>query len=162
MERKEQPVPPISSPELSGRPYDLSVAREMAAPPGVLYEAWTTGFDTWFAAPGTVLMQGAVDAVFFFETHFDGERHPHYGRFLALDPDRHLEMTWLTTSTLGAETVVTVDFEPSGAGTLLRLTHAGFPDEALRDRHADAWPRVLAHLDEQFDPATGSATTGRA
>ena len=50
----------------------------------------------------------------------------------------------------GAETVVTVELEPQGAGTRLRLTHAGFLDEESRDQHAQAWPQVLAQLDERM------------
>ena len=145
-------------PDLTDRPYALNVEHVFRAPPAALYAAWTEHFDLWFAAPGTVLMRAAIDEPFFFETEFKAEnastakRYPHYGRFLRLETNALVELTWVTGAggTEGSETVVTVEFQRAVGGTRLRLSHGGFATEAARDRHRHAWPLVLERLERQL------------
>lgn len=145
----------VPKPDISSRPFRCVVERAMTSAPHDIYVAWTEQFERWFAAPGTVLMRAQVDAPFFFETLYAGTRQPHYGRFLRLEPDRLVEVTWVTgpDGTEGAETVVTVEIAASGSGSSVRLTHAGFLNEAAMRRHERAWAEVLAQQDKALSGA---------
>ena len=134
----------------SARPLTMRVERLMKASASELYEAWTERFDAWFAQPGELLMTPEIDKPFFFYNRKDWGRHPHYGRFLELRRDELIEMAWVTGEggTEGAETVIRVELSPQGGGTLLRLTHSGFPHEQSRNGHAENWPEALEVLDE--------------
>jgi uncharacterized protein YndB with AHSA1/START domain len=125
----------------------------MTASASHIYWAWTDGFDRWFARPGAIKMRAAVDEPFWFETEHAGERHAHYGRFLALVPDELIELTWMTGTpgTAGAETVVKVELAQLGSGTRLRLTHVGFYDQAGLRQHDKAWPQLLPRIDSFFE-----------
>jgi uncharacterized protein YndB with AHSA1/START domain len=128
------------------------VERAMTATPEQIYDAWVRRLDTWFSAPGELSMRDAL-VPFWFATMHEGSRHSHYGRFLVLDEPSTIEMTWVTgrMGTDGAETLVRVDLAASGNGTALALRHSGFYDEAATQRHRDAWPAVLAHLDRSLN-----------
>ena len=129
--------------------HEFTVEQTMAATPQAIFRAWTEGFHTWFATPGAIRVRPAVGEPYWFDVVHDGERHPHYGRFLALEPGLLIEQTWVTgkNGTQGAETTVRVELEPVAGGTRIRLTHGGFYDIDSAQRHADSWPQILVHLD---------------
>jgi len=141
--------------QVGGSPISFTVEHSMNASPADVFVAWTEAFDTWFASSGAIRMTPSEGEPYWFDVVHEGIRHPHYGRFLALDRGRLIEQTWVTGEggTEGAEAVVRIELAPTDSGTILRLAHSGFGSEEAARRHADSWPQILAHLDEVFtDP----------
>lgn len=136
-------------PDLSSRPFSMTVEQQMTAPADRIYDAWTRGFDKWFAQPGELIMTPEQGSLFFFYNRHDWGRHAHYGRFLELVTNERVRMTWLTGApgTYGDETVIQVELDPRHHGTRLRLTHSGFSTEAACRAHEANWPAALEVLD---------------
>ena len=137
-------------PDLSSRPFSMTLERPMKAAASIIYDAWTQSFDKWFAQPGELIMKPEEGSLFFFYNRHDWGRHAHYGRFLELAKNERVKMTWLTGApgTYGDETVIEVELNPQNDGTLLRLTHSGFSTEEACKGHEDNWPAALETLDE--------------
>lgn len=115
-----------------------------------IYKAWTDRFDWWFAEPGELMMFPEIDRPFFFNNRKDWGSHPHYGRFVELDKNKLVVMTWVTGKggTEGAETVIRLELTALATGTHVLLTHSGFRDEISCKAHKDNWPQGLQVLDE--------------
>lgn len=143
----------IPWPDHSERTLKTACERIINAAPEVVFAAWTTKFDTWFAQAGTLVLVPEAGQPYFFYNRDEWGRHPHYGRILTVQENRLLEMTWLTgngtsVGTQGAETLLRIKLRPDGAGTHIHLEHSGFVSEASHDGHAENWPLALQILDD--------------
>lgn len=141
----------IPRPDLSMRPLHMTCEHTVGAKPSVVFAAWTSRFDCWFAQAGTVSMVPEPGRPYFFYNRDEWGRHPHYGRFLDVIENRLIEMTWMTGNgtaegTAGAETVLRIELLPKGAATQIRLTHSGFVSEESCIGHKENWPLALQEL----------------
>lgn len=129
----------------------VRLTRELAASPELVFDAWTDPqmVRQWLV-PGEMKM-AAIEIDLTVGGRFDftmqGEdSHAHACVYREIDRPRKLVFTWSSSATEGKDTLVTVEFEPSGAGTQMTLTHQGFADEAMAARHDGGWTACLAKL----------------
>jgi uncharacterized protein YndB with AHSA1/START domain len=101
-------------------------------------------FDAWLdpKTPGTpwsmgekLLLNPHVDGFFYWLT----QHSAHYGRFTEVERPHRLQHTWMSRSTLGEESTVTVTFRPKGEGTLMTLVHTDLPDTEGGRGHEKGW-----------------------
>jgi len=122
----------------------LTLERTIPASPAEVYEAWidpaTPGTPWHDKECETVLLDPKVDGLYHFKrVSGDGVDFPHYGRFVSLEPAKHIAYTWMSPFTRGLESVVTVDLSSRGADTVLVLRHANLPDDELGRLHEGGW-----------------------
>lgn len=73
------------------------------------------------------------------------------GEFIELDPPRRLVYTWGwepggASSVPPDSTTVEIELVPNGAGTTLRFSHRGLPNEEATQSHAHGWDHYLERL----------------
>lgn len=141
---------------------DLSVTRMIPASPAEVFDVWLdpkTPGGPWFGA-ARVILNAAVDGLFYFAVNHEGKAWPHYGRFVSIERPRNIEYTWVSEATKGVESIVALTFEPRGDETEVTLRHSGVPDDEMGRQHAEGWTWVLSMLAERFakrSPARTSA-----
>jgi uncharacterized protein YndB with AHSA1/START domain len=142
----------------------LTIRRRLNAPPAKVYAAWTDPqkVKRWWGpreADETVHVEAdvRVGGRFRFVMHGSGgERHDVGGVYREVVPDERLVFTWAWHTTPERESLVTVSFESDGDGTILRLTHEQFFDEAARDGHLEGWSGALDRLERDLTAAAAA------
>jgi uncharacterized protein YndB with AHSA1/START domain len=129
------------------------------APREVVFGAWldAEGMRHWLSPSGFDPAEVTLDPrpggrLFVAMRHGKG-RWENHGEYVEIDAPRRLSFTWISASTEGRTTRVTVELEPDGAATDLVLTHADLGSPAMATNHALGWREILANLADRYAPA---------
>ncbi|HJU08108.1 MAG TPA: SRPBCC domain-containing protein [Rhodanobacteraceae bacterium] len=133
-------------------PFKISLPRTYDASPERVFRAWTDAESAkvWLAMGGDASIDPRPDGLFYLGMAWNGGIMPHYGRYLRVEAPRLLEFTWVSETTRGKETVVTIELTARGKQTELRLTQEGLPDEESATKHTGGWTHFLDTLVERL------------
>ena len=130
-------------------PCSTTVRRVFAAPRSFVFDAFTQPeiLRKWWGPEGFTLTGVTIDlrvggAYRFDKTDPDGVVHSVAGQITTYTPPAALGYTWAWLDAAGKpgiETYVAIDFTDRGASTEVILTHTGFPDAAMAERHNRGW-----------------------
>jgi len=136
---------------------DLRFERLIKAPVERVFDAFTSiegqrefyGTDAsgWIVESSCDLRVGGVWSIAFGPSR--GELYHHHHVFEHIDRPRRIVMTTTETRLDGSSFVTSLEFtfEARGEATLMTMTQAGFPTEALRDEHTRGLPNAFARLE---------------
>lgn len=161
------------------------LTRVLRHPPARVFTAWTRArqIERWLTPGPGFTLEAHVDCRTGGELQFvfgdpDGTQNRVTGRYLVVRPPERLVFTWqwqtseappgaaprvVPAAAVGVETLVTVDFAPHPAGTLLTVKHERFKSESETQRHSAGWAGALAQLPGFLDaewPAEQPAQEG--
>lgn len=131
----------------------LRIVRWLPATPEAVFSAWTDAdsFQTWMCPSPihrtTAELDVRVGGRFRIVMYGDDSQTVHTGVYREIQPPERLVLTWVSTITRHHPTLVTVELRPHDDGTLLTLTHEGFPDVETATRHDNGWQSIVAKLE---------------
>jgi uncharacterized protein YndB with AHSA1/START domain len=125
----------------------ISIDVEIAAPPDVVFTAWTNPdhLAEWLA--DTVTVDARVGGSYRLETEGPEEMpglHICSGTYREIVPNKRIVKTWKYEAPDDGDdvnTLVSIDLEPTGFGTLMRFSESGDGLETDEDREfsVEAW-----------------------
>jgi len=141
------------------QPLTLKVSRFIKAPRERVFAAWITPSDIarWLGGEKCQIEKATIDARVGGGYHYklkgsDAGKPGMSGVFREVKAPERLVFTWMTgscdESVPRLETLVTVEFIAQDGGTLVELTHEGFPTEELRDGHNEGWTASFDKLEK--------------
>ena len=100
----------------------------------------------WILDGGSATIDLRVGGAYHMDMHYQRKSYPHDGEYLEIDPPRRLVFTWISESTKGLPSIVTVELFERGDETECVLTHEGLSDEKNAASHQGGWEEILGWL----------------
>jgi len=141
---------------------ELRIEREFAYPPKTIFEAWLKPeqLSQWMGPNDDINVSKIdVNAVEGGNYHIEFDdannqtQHQLKGVYKTINRYTELVFTWIWQAPSDAaneETLVTVNFEPTVAGTKLILLHQRFKLSETRDRHNSGWSGTFDKLERRL------------
>jgi uncharacterized protein YndB with AHSA1/START domain len=139
----------------------LNFERLIAAAPERVFDAFTDpegqrefyGKDDpgWIVDSRCELRVGGVWSIAFGPSRDELYHHRHV--FEVIERPRRIVIASTETRLDGSslETTLEFTFEPRSRGTLMTMTHSGFPNEQLRDEHAIGVPHAFDRFERMLE-----------
>ena len=151
--------------------FSLTMTRFIRAPRDKVFDAFATaaGLASWMGPRGSntrnVTADPRVGGAWRSEIVYpDGSCYTVGGFYRSLSRPARLVYTWqwegagAANPMPGVETVIEIDLAEKDGGTLLTMTHSGFPAQGAADAHERGWMSTLNRLNDHLDPQ-GTAGT---
>ncbi|HJU58022.1 MAG TPA: SRPBCC domain-containing protein [Actinomycetota bacterium] len=127
----------------------VRIERHLPAPPEIVFGRWTdpSSMARWLSPTGEAEVEAdvCVGGRFTVVMLGEGMRLQHTGEYLEIEPPLRLSFTWISPFTGEEPSVVIVELEPSGHGTVLRLTHERLPLDQV-EPHRRGWTAIVKHF----------------
>jgi len=134
--------------ENSKKTLEFKFDRTIPAPPDEVFDGWLNPKipgNPWNMAE-KLLLNPKVDGFFYWLI----KGNSHYGRFTEMERPSRIQHTWMSRSTLGEETTVTLTFKKQGGDTLMTLVHSDLPETDGGRGHEKGWTHFLNIFPAQF------------
>lgn len=131
----------------------FEIERLIPASAAELYDAWTdpARLRDWFAPNEGVPTEATIDLRIGGAYRLELGGATVTGSYTEIVPGERLAFTWSWAHEPELpDMLVTVDFEPKGEGTLLRVVHERFATVEDRDNHGWSWTQNLGRLERLF------------
>jgi uncharacterized protein YndB with AHSA1/START domain len=132
----------------SKKTLEFKFERTIPAPLAEVFDGWLdpkVPGNPWNMAE-KLLLDPKVDGFFYWLI----KGNSHYGRFTEMQRPHRMQHTWMSRSTAGEETMVTLTFKQQGENTMMTLVHTGIPDTDAGKGHEKGWNYFLDLFPKHF------------
>ena len=137
----------------------VQIDRTFAAPVERVFDAWTSEevLKRWFHAErewetseASVDLRVGGDLRVVMRNPEKDEEYGGGGRYTVIEPPDRLAFTWVWDRE-AHESLIEIEFEEEGDGTLVRFTHSGLLDEEAVRSHEHGWNGCFENLERALE-----------